>query len=280
MIERHVCKYCRGTDSDRTDITMKETEGTYQRKKTLWGILGGMGPLSSVAFLATIYKTSLAKAGSEQEMSRIILISDPDVPDRTEAIVKLGQMQPKQYEAVKNRLKELLETLWAMNVDRIVIPCVTAHFFLPHLNLPAPLGSRICSLISIVCEALRTDHSKYILLRTNGTRDARIFETYPSWNEISDRIISIDDADQELIHREFLYKIKKENVRDEQLSILQRLLQKYDAHGFVVGCTEAHLHTSKLLDRQIRVVDPLWIVAQTIANESFPDQEKTLGQVA
>ncbi|HEY6252295.1 MAG TPA: hypothetical protein VI685_20250, partial [Candidatus Angelobacter sp.] len=117
-------------------------------------------------------------------------------------------------------------------------------------------------------------------LRTNGTRDARIFEAHPSWNEISERIISIDDADQELIHWEFLYKIKKENVRDEQLSILRHLLQKYDAHGFVAGCTEVHLHTGELLDKQIRVVDPLWIVAQTIANESFPDYKKVLGQVA
>jgi aspartate racemase len=261
---------------------MGGTEATYRRKKTLWGILGGMGPLSSAGFLATIYRFSLAEAASEQEMSRVILISDPDVPDRTEAIVKLGQMQPKQYEAVKHRLKEQLEALLAMNVDRIVIPCVTAHFFLPYLNLPAPIESRICSLISVVCEALRTDHSKckYILLRTNGTRDARIFETHPSWNEISDRIISIDDADQELLHWEFLYKIKKENVRDKQLSILQQVLQKYDAHGFVAGCTEAHLHTAELLDKQIRVVDPLWIVARIIANESFPDHETFLCRVA
>jgi aspartate/glutamate racemase len=117
-------------------------------------------------------------------------------------------------------------------------------------------------------------------LRTNGTRDARIFETHPSWNEISDRIISIDDADQELLHWEFLYKIKKENVRDKQLSILQQVLQKYDAHGFVAGCTEAHLHTAELLDKQIRVVDPLWIVARIIANESFPDHETFLCRVA
>ena len=122
--QHHVCK----CDSDRTDVTMEETEGTYRRKKTLWGILGGMGPLSSAGFLATVYRL---EAASEQEMPMIILISDPDVPDRTDAIVKLGQIQPKQYEAVKNRLKEQLEALWAMNIDRIVIACVTAHCFLP-----------------------------------------------------------------------------------------------------------------------------------------------------
>lgn len=256
---------------------MEEAEGIY-RRKPLWGILGGMGPLASAAFLATIYRFSLAQAGSEQEMSRIILISDPEVPDRTDAIVKLGKKQPQMYEAVKNRLKELLEALWSLNVDRIVIPCVTAHFFLPYLNLPTLIESRICSLISTICEALRTDHGKYILLRTNGTRDARIFETHPSWNEISDRIISVEDADQEAIHWEFLYKIKKENVRDEQLSILRHLMHKYDAQGFIAGCTEVHLHTGELLDKQIQVVDPLWIIAQNIARESF--HEKAVGPLA
>ena len=257
---------------------MEETDGIYRRKKPLWGILGGMGPLASTAFLATIYKFSLAEAESEQEMPRTILISEPDIPDRTDAIVKLGKMQPQMYEAVKNRLKELLEALWLLKVDRIVIPCVTAHHFLPYLNLPTPIESRICSLISIICEALRTDHHKYILLRTNGTRDARIFETHPSWKEISDRIISIEDADQEAIHWEFLYKIKKENVRDEQVSILRRLMQKYDAQGFIAGCTEVHLHTGELLEKQIQVVDPLWIIAQNIARESL--QEKVVGPLA
>jgi aspartate racemase len=259
---------------------MEETEGIHRSKKTLWGILGGMGPLASAAFLATIYRFSVAQAGREQETPRVILISDPTVPDRTEAIVKLRQKQPQQYEAVKNQLKELLDALWSLKVDRIVIPCVTAHFFLPYLNLPAPIASRICSLISIICEALRTDHRKYILLRTNGTRDTRIFESHPAWNEISDRIISIEDADQETIHRDFLYKIKKENVRDEQLIILRRLMQKYDAHGFIAGCTEVHLHTGELLNKQIQVVDPLWIIAQNIARESFTDYEKVVGSSA
>jgi hypothetical protein len=86
--QHHVCK----CDSDRTDVTMEETEGTYRRKKTLWGILGGMGPLSSAGFLATVYRL---EAASEQEMPMIILISDPDVPDRTDAIVKLGQNTTK-----------------------------------------------------------------------------------------------------------------------------------------------------------------------------------------
>src|SRR5207249_6442174 len=113
----------------------------------LWGILGGMGPLASTEFLNTIYRLSLERAGKEgkdgkeQDMARVILVSDPSVPDRTEAIVTRRD-KPEQFEEVKRRLKQSLEMLNAMQADRIVIPCITADLFLTSLDLDASLSSR------------------------------------------------------------------------------------------------------------------------------------------
>lgn len=234
-------------------------------KKPLWGILGGMGPLASAEFLQTIYRLSLAQARVEQDMSRLILVSDPCVPDRTTAIARLKQGDPQEFDQVRMHLKKLLEMLGAMQVDGIVIPCVTAHFFLPHLNLHASISSRICSLVSVICDALRAESSKYMLLRTNGTRKAGLFENHPGWNEICDRLQPIEDADQDMIHWKYLYSIKKQNVSCQGLSLLQDLIRKYDVHGVVAGCTEVHLHTRQLLASGIRVIDPLHIIAQKIA---------------
>jgi aspartate racemase len=155
-----------------------------KNRMPLWGILGGMGPLASMEFLNTIYRLNLEQVerepeGKEQLMARVILVSDPDVPDRTEAIEELHAGNPQQFHEVNRRLKQLLEALSAMQVDRIVIPCVTAHFFLPFLNLPTPLAASICSLTATVRDALLREHGKYILLRTNGTWRERIFENQP-----------------------------------------------------------------------------------------------------
>src|SRR5437773_4957723 len=175
---------------------MDELTHSSIKPKPLWGILGGMGPLASAEFLNTIYRLSLERAGKEgkegnegkeQDMARVILVSDPSVPDRTEAIVTRRD-KPEQFKEVKRRLKQSLEMLNAMQVDRIVIPCITAHFFLPYLDLEASVRSRICSLISIVCDALRTDGGRYVLLRTNGTRDEQIFENHPCWHAVCDQI--------------------------------------------------------------------------------------------
>lgn len=229
-----------------------------------------MGPLASAEFLNTIYRLSLERVaresgGKEQSMARVILVSDPDVPDRTEAIEKLRAGNPQPFQEVKRRLKQLLEALAAMEVDQIVIPCVTAHFFLPYLNLSTAIESRICSLISTVRDALFGAHGKYIMLRTNGTWREKIFENQPGWADVSDSIRTIEESDQARIH-EYLYQIKIKGVQPQHINELQRLIQKYDADGFVAGCTEAHLDAATLVANGIHLIDPLLVIAQEIAN--------------
>lgn len=236
----------------------------HREKQPRWGILGGMGPLASTEFLSTIYRLSLGWVKTEQEMPRVVLLSDPSVPDRTTAI-KTGQIQE-----VIHDLERLLTEFTKIEADHIVIACVTAHFFLPHLNLPSSIRSRIIPLISVVCDSLRSDPGKYLLLRTNGTKDARIFEAHPDWNEVSSRVTIPDDADQETIHRDYLYQVKKRSVSADDLKLLGHLKQKYQVDGFIAGCTEVHLHTKDLLASGIRVIDPLFILAERIAGPVSP----------
>jgi len=67
------------------------------------GIVGGMGPLASAAFLSTLYE--LTVDGAEQSAPACILLSNPAVPDRTESV--LGG----RGEAVLSPLRTALETL-------------------------------------------------------------------------------------------------------------------------------------------------------------------------
>jgi aspartate racemase len=226
-------------------------------KQPLWGILGGMGPLASTEFLDNIYRLSLGR--TEQDMPRVVLLSDPSVPDRTTAI-KTGHIQE-----VVHDLRNLLTTLMQMDVDQIVIACVTAHFFLPFLDLPASIRSRMISLISIICDSLRADQGKYLLLRTSGTKDARIFEDHPGWSEVRSQICVPSDQDQETIHDQYLYQLKKRSINEDDLTLLKYLKDKYQVDGFIAGCTEVHLHIRDLLANSVRMIDPLYILAQRIA---------------
>lgn len=227
----------------------------------IWGILGGMGPLASAEFLASIYKFSLGQP--EQNMPTLYLLSDPTIPDRTEAILK------GEYGNVVRSLEHLLRKLWSVQVDHIVIPCITAHFFFPHLDLPDGISSRIVSLIDIIYESLPTNHRRYILLCTSGTRKARIFQSDRRWKGVcrSRSIILPTATDQEKIHK-YLYDVKKTWCPGD-IKLLKGLKAKYKAYGFIAGCTEVHLHVRQFISHGIQVIDPLSILAKRIADSSF-----------
>jgi aspartate racemase len=108
------------------------------------------------------------------------------------------------------------------------------------------------------------------LLRTSGTKDARIFEAHLDWHGVSNRVSIPDDADQEIIHRDYLYQVKKRSVSADDIKLLGHLKQKYQVDGFIAGCTEVHLHTKDLLAGGIRMIDPLYILAQRIAGPVSP----------
>src|SRR5436309_5448155 len=103
--------------------------------KTL-GILGGMGPLASAEFLSTLYQLNITDP--EQDSPSCILLSDPTIPDRTQAILNGG------IEELAARLSRALQDLASLGADRIVIACVTAHHVLPHV--PEPLRLKVVSL--------------------------------------------------------------------------------------------------------------------------------------
>ena len=90
------------------------------RKKTI-GVLGGMGPEATAYFFDLIVRNT--SAGKDQGHVPVIIRSDPRVPDRTDAILGKG----------KSPVPELVEGVKALRLagaDIIVMPCVTAHYFL------------------------------------------------------------------------------------------------------------------------------------------------------
>ena len=75
------------------------------------GILGGMGPLASAEFLRTVYDLNITHP--EQDSPSCVLLSDPTVPDRTQAILD------GSTDEILARLCRALEALSSMGAERI-----------------------------------------------------------------------------------------------------------------------------------------------------------------
>jgi len=236
-----------------------ESSITSPRGHEVVGILGGLGPLASAEFLKAIYENSHHEL--EQEAPRVIMYSDPTFPDRTEALLS------GDSDELMKRLISSLRALSYLGATQLVVCCMTAHSFLE--RLPPDLNTRLISLVDVMFEELLQSPQKRLLICTKGTRESGLFQNHEHWAATQEYIVLPDEHDQELIHHELLYQIKKRRNVDELAPIIKNLLAKYRVDSFISGCTEMHIMARRLVftngDRSSsHTIDPLSVIAARI----------------
>jgi aspartate racemase len=225
--------------------------------KKLLGVLGGMGPRASAEFIGTIY--ALRSEPEEQCFPPCVLYSDPTIPDRTTAIRQGDEA------IVLERLTQALEALCNIPVEKVVIACVTSHYFVP--KLPASLRQKVISLVDIIVAEVRDAGRRHLLLCTNGVRQVRLFENDPHWPSFGQWIVFPDPEDQQRIH-EFIYRLKTSGFDESMFDTFAALGSRYEVDSFVMGCTELHGISMRLRTLagcpRYGLVDPLFSIAKQI----------------
>lgn len=221
------------------------------------GVVGGMGPLASNAFLDTLYHLHLGDP--EQRSPRVVVISDPTIPDRTEAL-----LAGDTAELVAG-LERAIEAAVAAGAGPVMIACITAHQVLD--RVAAGCRERVVSLLDLVVDELAQRRRPHLLLTTSGTRAPGLFESHPRWGAIEPWARQPPEDLQAEIHRR-LYELKKGAPPEGLLSWLDDLHAAEDGiEGFVFGCTELHLLQPALRKRgpaAYEVVDPLLLAAREL----------------
>lgn len=226
-------------------------------EREVLGVLGGMGPLSSAEFLRTIYECTLDER--EQDSPAVLMYSDPSFPDRTTAFLA------SEDDSVLGPLEAALRTLHAMGATRTVMCCMTVHHLLP--RLPEELRERVVPLPELILRELLETAGRHLLVCSSGTRAFRLLERHPLWEEVADRVLLPDAADQAVIHRDLIYPMKRPADLDALAPILDRAMEKYGADGFIVGCSEVHILAKHLRARRggVACIDPFLAVARGLA---------------
>ncbi len=88
------------------------------------GIIGGLGPLASADFYRKL--TELTPARVDTDHLPLVLLSIPQLPDRTQAILSGS-------DDVVNQLLAAVRTLDSLGVESIAMPCNTAHHWFDRL---------------------------------------------------------------------------------------------------------------------------------------------------
>ena len=223
------------------------------RTRPVLGIFGGMGPVASAAFLTTLYEA--ASFGREQDAPACILLSDPCVPDRTEA------MREGQEEEVLLHFVDAVERLERAGATRVVAACVSIHHWIP--SLPAPLQERLISLVDVIIDEVGAAGTKSLLLCSSGARAARIFERHPRWSSVAELVVLPDAADQAQVHA-WIFEIKKHRLPHGTVQGFCDLVAKYGAQSLIAGCSELHILAKALRAHPGAppVIDPLETIAR------------------
>ena len=206
-------------------------------KKTI-GILGGMGPLATADLFRKI--TMLTKAECDNEHIRIFIDSNTAIPDRTAAILGRG----------KSPLEEMtsaLRHLEACGADCIIMPCNTAHYFLPQLQEMTHIPFLNMLEITAECCAGRYPGKCAAILATDGTLETGLYDKALR-SEAVPYIHPEPDEQKTVMH--LIYDVVKASKpmlpeRDRWKTLLDSLRDR-GADYFILGCTELPVLSSAL----------------------------------
>jgi aspartate racemase len=226
--------------------------GLYQ-KKTI-GILGGMGPEATVHLFELIVKKT--KAEKDSAHIPIIIYNNPEIPDRTSAIIGRGE-SPLPY------LVDSAKILEQAGADFIAMPCVTAHHFYQDIqnNINIPFIHMIRETVYHIISGL-TDLKKSGLLATSGTLETGLFQTEMKKNNIR-LIIPAPEEQKQVMEAIYGPQGIKAGFKDEprkKLSVIANHLKPKGAEAIIAGCTEIALVTDEI-DIDIPIINPLDILA-------------------
>ena len=138
-----------------------------------------MGPEATLDFFNEIIRAT--PATRDQEHLRVIIDNNPKIADRTQAI--MGKGADPVPEMVKSGL-----SLERAGADFIVIPCISAHYFLD--NLQRQLRLPVLSVLDQVLFLITQEHPniyKTGLMATLGTIKGGFFQKKPNTQTIQNQ---------------------------------------------------------------------------------------------
>lgn len=224
-----------------------------------------MGPAATAQFYATLIRRT--PVASDQEHLRVLIWSDPTVPDRNAAAAGRGP-DPTPWLL---RGARFLEDAGA---DPIAVPCNAAHAFLPEVR--RAVGGRILDMIDETARLVTALHPRIRrvgLLATDGTLRTRLYDK--AFAERSIDVLTPDPVDQDRLVMGSIYGIKVGRtgpaVRSNLVSVAETLVAR-GADVIVAACSELPLILDEgelavpLVDAAEALADA--VVRQATANSS------------
>ncbi len=221
------------------------------------GILGGMGPQSTVELMRKVIRRTTVSR--EQDHIRMLADNRPEIPDRTAFLLGSGP-SPVPY------LRESAGLLEKWGADFIALPCNTAHHFIGEIRDAVEIP--VLDMLTLLEADLRGRYRAGIpvaVLSTTGSVKTGLFDRYLQDYQL---LYPSDEIQQTLVRAAIYGKdgVKVQGVNAANKAKLMEAVEILLAESpavLVAGCTEVGLVLQETA-LNIPVVDPLDLLADEI----------------
>ena len=215
--------------------------------KKVIGILGGMGPLATADLFQKI--TLHTAASCDQDHPRVCIDSNTNISDRTAALLHGGADPVPEMVKSAQRLESI-------GADLLIMPCNTAHYFLPRLQAMTEIP-----FLSILTAAAETCKAQFPgmtvgILATKGTLSAQLYQN--ALGEAGVPYLIPETEEQDALMRVIYDGVKAgkgpDAYRADLLTVVEHMMTR-GAGVFLLGCTELPL-AAEAVGLTVPVVDP------------------------
>ncbi|QNM06367.1 aspartate/glutamate racemase family protein [Qiania dongpingensis] len=205
-----------------------------ERKFRKLGLVGGMGPESTILYYHGIVYETQKRAG--RQMFPDLLIESVNVFEVLECC------QRKEYEKLTCYLLRAIENLASGGAEFAALSANTAHIVFDELKKRSPIP--LVSIVEAACEeAERRELTKIGLLGTKFTMEGTFFRK--PFLEKRIEITVPNEREREYVNRKISEELEAGIIIDETrrhfMDIIRRMTKEEGIEAVVLGCTELPL---------------------------------------
>lgn len=222
------------------------------------GVLGGMGSYVTLHVFERLLDAY--RVEKEWERPRIVIDNRCTLPSRVRAI-----LYNERREELALGIADSLTGLAAYQPDVVLLPCHTAHCFLPRAReVAGEAAARVVHMIELtVRHAAAQGRREVLVAATEGTIAAKIYDEFAGPLGIAVRYP--DDAGQVRL-RGFIEAVKQRRAPEPER--FAEFLASFGVADVVLGCTELSVLYASAgagATEGVRVIDPIGlIVGETV----------------
>jgi len=193
------------------------------------GVLGGMGPDTTVDFMAKVIAATPAR--KDQDHARLLVDQNPHVPNRQAALLGDGEDPGPAMAAMATGLEKA-------GADFLVMPCNTAHAYAPAIREGVSIP--LVSIIDVTVDAC-AGFAVVGVMATAGCLEARLYQDAFATAGITSVLpdaAEIDEISQLAI--EIKLGNRGPDIRQRMQAVAEALVAR-GAQALVAACTEIPL---------------------------------------